>query len=179
MRNATALGAIFATITGLAWGGQFVVGASALHRVDAFPLTTLRYAIAGGTPARVACAARGEGAFRLEGRGLRLFGLGTLGFAGFNLLAYTGLAHARPQSASLIVALAPLVTALVLWQRTRVRPSASTFAFARSRADGRRARDQRWASDDDRHRLDRLGRRARARRGRELRHLRARCGAHA
>jgi drug/metabolite transporter (DMT)-like permease len=71
----------------------------------------------------------GRQAFRLEGRGLRLFWLGTLGFAGFNLLAYTGLAHARPQSASLIVALAPLVTALVLWQRTRVRPSASTFAL--------------------------------------------------
>jgi hypothetical protein len=41
----------------------------------------------------------------LEGRGLRLFWLGSLGFAGFNLLAYTGLAHSRPQSASLIVAL--------------------------------------------------------------------------
>jgi drug/metabolite transporter (DMT)-like permease len=48
---------------------------------------------------------------------------GSLGFAAFNLLAYTGLAHARPQSASLIVALAPLLTALVLWRRTGVRPS--------------------------------------------------------
>jgi drug/metabolite transporter (DMT)-like permease len=71
----------------------------------------------------------GKGALRLEGRGLRLFWLGSLGFAGFNLLAYTGLAHARPQSASLIVALSPLVTALVLWQRTRVRPSPATFAL--------------------------------------------------
>jgi len=42
MRNTTLLGAIFGTITGLAWGGQFVIGASALHRIDAFPLTTLR-----------------------------------------------------------------------------------------------------------------------------------------
>ena len=56
-------------------------------------------------------------------------GSASLGFAGFNLLAYTGLAHARPQSASLIVALGPLITALILWRRTRVRPSATTFVL--------------------------------------------------
>jgi drug/metabolite transporter (DMT)-like permease len=129
MRNATVWGAVFGVTTGLAWGGQFVIGASALHRVDAFPLTTLRYALAGVLLLGLLAWREGRQALRLEGRGLRLFGLGTLGFAGFNLLAYTGLAHARPQSASLIVALAPLVTALVLWQRTRVRPSAATFGF--------------------------------------------------
>jgi drug/metabolite transporter (DMT)-like permease len=57
----------------------------------------------------------------------QLTALGTLGFAGFNLLAYTGLEHARPESASLIVALAPLLTALVLWVRDSVRPSRLTF----------------------------------------------------
>jgi len=56
-----------------------------------------------------------------------LFWLGSLGFAGFNLLAYTGLAHARPETASLIVALGPLLTALVLWRRTGRRPARSTF----------------------------------------------------
>ena len=53
---------------------------------------------------------------------MQLLVLGTLGFAGFNLLAYTGLEHARPQSASLIVALAPLLMALVLWVRDRLGP---------------------------------------------------------
>jgi drug/metabolite transporter (DMT)-like permease len=129
MRNATVLGAIFATFTGVTWGGQFVVGASALHRMDAFPLTTIRYAVAVALLLALLALREGRKAFRLDGRGLRLFWLGTLGFAGFNLLAYTGLAHARPQSASLIVALAPLVTALVLWQRTRIRPSGTTFAL--------------------------------------------------
>src|SRR6476646_2597649 len=111
----TALGAIFATTTALAWGGQFVVGKSALGTLNAFPLTTVRYAVAA--------------LLRLDGHGRRLFGLGSLGFAGFNLLAYTGLAHARPQSASLIVALGPLLTALVLWQRTRIRPTGPTLAL--------------------------------------------------
>jgi len=125
----TALGSVFAATTGVIWGGQFVVGKSALHRVDAFPLSTIRYAAAAALLLALLAVVEGRRAFRLDGRGLELFWLGSLGFAGFNLLAYTGLAHARPESASLIVALGPLLTALVLWQRTRVRPSAATFAL--------------------------------------------------
>ena len=128
-RTAT-VGALFATLTALAWGGQFVVGKSALGTSNAFPLTTLRYAVAAGLwLARARGPSRAARSLRLDGRGRRLFWLGTLGFAGFNLLAYTGLAHARPQSASLIVALGPLLTALVLWQRTKVRPTATTLAL--------------------------------------------------
>jgi drug/metabolite transporter (DMT)-like permease len=125
----TALGAAFATATAVAWGGQFVVGKSALGTLNAFPLTTIRYAVAAALWVAVLAAVEGRRALRLDGHGLRLFWLGTLGFAGFNLLAYTGLAHARPQSASLIVALAPLLTALVLWRRTGVRPSRATFVL--------------------------------------------------
>ena len=120
---------VFATLTALAWGGQFVVGKSALGSVNAFPLSTIRYAVAAALWLVVLAAVEGRGALRLDGRGRRLFWLGTLGFAGFNLLAYTGLAHARPQSASLIVALGPLLTALVLWRRTRVRPTATTLVL--------------------------------------------------
>ena len=124
-----ALGAALATTTAIAWGGQFVVGKSALERVDSFPLTTIRYAIAVVLWLAVLAVVEGRRSLQLDGHGLRLFWLGTLGFAGFNLLAYTGLAHARPESASLIVALAPLLTALVLWRRTGTRPSATTFAL--------------------------------------------------
>ncbi len=123
------VGAAFATITAVTWGGQFVVGKSALDRVDAFPLSTLRYAVAAGLWLVVLAALEGRRALRLDGRGAKLLWLGALGFAGFNLLAYTGLAHSRPQSASLIVALAPLLTALVLWRRTGRRPSGATFGF--------------------------------------------------
>jgi drug/metabolite transporter (DMT)-like permease len=125
----TAVGVLFATTTAVVWGGQFVVGKSALESVDAAPLSTIRYAVAAALWLAVLVALEGPRSLRLDGRGWRLFWLGSLGFAGFNLLAYTGLAHARPQSASLIVALGPLLTALVLWRRTRVRPSRATFAF--------------------------------------------------
>jgi drug/metabolite transporter (DMT)-like permease len=124
-----AVGALFATTTALAWGGQFVVGKSALGTVNAFPLSTIRYAVASLLWLAVLAVVEGRRSLSPAGHGLRLFWLGSLGFAGFNLLAYTGLAHARPQSASLIVALAPLLTALVLWRRTGVRPSATTFGL--------------------------------------------------
>ena len=127
-RTAT-LGVLFATTTAIVWGGQFVVGKSALESVNAFPLSTIRYALAAALWLLVLAVLEGPAALRLDGRGRRLFWLGSLGFAGFNLLAYTGLAHARPETASLIVALGPLLTALVLWRRTRIRPARTTFAL--------------------------------------------------
>ena len=42
----TVLGALFATTTAVTWGGQFVVGKSALDTVNAFPLSTVRYFVA-------------------------------------------------------------------------------------------------------------------------------------
>ena len=89
----------------------------------------MRYALAAALWLLVLVALEGRGSLRLDGRGWRLFWLGSLGFAGFNLFAYTGLAHARPETASLIVALGPLLTALVLWHRTKVRPAPATFAL--------------------------------------------------
>jgi drug/metabolite transporter (DMT)-like permease len=119
-----------ATVTALAWGGQFVVGKKALKEVDAFNLTMVRYALAALVLLAVLAAVEGRRAFRLEGRGLRLFWLGTLGFAGFNLFVYTGLEHAEPQNAALIGALGPILTALVLWQQKGLRPARSTLVLA-------------------------------------------------
>jgi drug/metabolite transporter (DMT)-like permease len=128
VNRSSAIGAVFGTTTAVTWGGQFVVGKSALARVDAFPLTAIRYAVAAAFLLCALWIVEGRTALRTGGRTWKLAGLGTLGFAGFNLFVYTGLAHARPQSASLIVALSPLLTALVLWVRSRIRPSRLTFA---------------------------------------------------
>ena len=128
--NRTAGGMSLATITALAWGGQFVVGKEALAEVDAFNLTMVRYALAALVLLVVLVAVEGRRALRLDGRGLRLFWLGTLGFAGFNLFVYTGLEHAEPQNAALIGALGPILTALVLWQQKGLRPARSTLVLA-------------------------------------------------
>ena len=62
------------------------------------------------------CSAAVEGRRALrhrDGRALELWLLGTVGFAGFNLLTYVALEHTRPQDAALIVATAPVITVLV------------------------------------------------------------------
>jgi len=59
----------------------------------------------------------------VEGRGalapgrarLRLWLYGSLGFAGFSILGFLGLARSRPEHAAIIVALMPLITALMNW----------------------------------------------------------------
>src|SRR2546429_9865833 len=107
----TAVGALLATVTAVAWGGQFVVGKSALGSVNAFPLSTIRYAVAVLLWIAVLVAVEGRRSLRLEGQGLRLFLLGSLGFAGLHPLAHTGPAHAQPPRGPLIVAPGPLLSA--------------------------------------------------------------------
>ena len=114
-----------------AWGAMFPIAASALTHVDPFHLTAIRYGVAAVDLPRPAGRVRGPQALRTDGRGRELFVLGSLGFAGFNLLTYVALEHTRPQDAALIVAPQPLLTAL------------GALADARAGADAAR-RSARW-----------------------------------
>ena len=114
-------------MTALIWGAMFAVAASAMTHLDSYHLTLARYGVASLIFAALLGWREGRSAFRLEGRGLRLFVLGTFGFAGFNLLAYLALSRMSPASASLIVATSPIVAALVGWAQTRVRPPGFVF----------------------------------------------------
>jgi len=110
----------------LAWGAMFPVAATAIKHVDAFHLTAVRYLIATAIFLALLAAFEGRKALRADGRGLELFILGTLGFAGFNLLTYLALEHTRPQDASLIVATSPLLTVFAVWLTTRQKPTGTT-----------------------------------------------------
>lgn len=123
----TTTGTMLGTLTAVTWGGMFVIAKSALDRVDAFHLTTIRYFVASAILVALLQYVEGPQALRLDGRGVRLFVLGTLGFAGFNLLAFSGLEHAPAEGASLITAMAPLLTAVVLWLSRGIRPSRTTL----------------------------------------------------
>jgi drug/metabolite transporter (DMT)-like permease len=116
-----------ALVAVLSWGAMFPIAAHAIPHVEPLHLTALRYGLA--SLAFVALLWRIEGIRSMapEGRTLRLWVLGTLGFAGFNLLSYIGLEHTGPRNAALIVPTMPLVTALVRWARDGVRPAASTL----------------------------------------------------
>ena len=95
----------------------------------------IRYIVASAIFLAHARRRRGTSALSLDGQGLRLFALGSLGFAGFNLLAYVALLWSPPQDVAVIVPTMPLVTALVRWARggerpTRVMLAASVAALA-------------------------------------------------
>ena len=114
-------------LAALCWGAMFPIAASAMHHVDPFPLTAIRYGVAVPVWIVLLVALEGRRALRTDGRTLELFVLGSLGFAGFNLLSYLGLQHTRPQDAALIVAAQPLLTVLVLWLTAKQSPARATL----------------------------------------------------
>ena len=120
-RNAAAGGAALAATAGLAWGAMFPVAKHGLRHVDAFHMTSIRYGLASLAFVALLVVREGREAVRFDGRGLRLLVLGSLGFAGFNLLTYVGLGSTRPQNAALMIATMPFLTLLVLWVRDGAR----------------------------------------------------------
>src|SRR5215208_2898096 len=113
----------------LAWGAMFPIAGPALDRIDAFHMTSMRYLIAASVFLALLAAVEGRGALRTEGRTRELWLLGTVGFAGFNLLTYVALDHIRPQDAALIVATAPVITVLVVWALGSGRPRGAQLAL--------------------------------------------------
>jgi drug/metabolite transporter (DMT)-like permease len=122
-RNKAAAGAALLLTATTAWGGMFPIADRALHHIDPFWLTSIRYTGASLIFVALLVLAEGRAALSSSGQFGRVFVLGTAGFAGFNLLGYVGLEHTRPQSASLILALMPMVTLLVVWARTKIAPA--------------------------------------------------------
>jgi drug/metabolite transporter (DMT)-like permease len=106
---------------------MFPIAAATLHHVDPYHLTAIRYGLAVPVFLVLLAAVEGRAALKPEGRSLELFVLGSVGFAGFNLLGYVGIEHTRPQEASLVAALMPLLTVLATWALTRRAPGRATL----------------------------------------------------
>src|SRR3954464_2063063 len=102
-------------VAALSWGAMFPIAASALHRVDPFPLTAIRYGVAAVVFLGLLYAVEGRQALRPAGRSLGVFALGWFGLPGFTLRSSLGLEHPRAQDAALIVASQPLLMVLALW----------------------------------------------------------------
>ncbi|RZS79032.1 drug/metabolite transporter (DMT)-like permease [Motilibacter rhizosphaerae] len=122
-------GILAATATTVAWGGQFPIASTAFPHIGPVWISTVRYVVAGGL-LLLLLVVREPGALREVARTPRLprvLAYGISGFAGFNVLAYVGVRHSRPEDGSLIIATLPLVTAFVLWAARGVRPRPVTF----------------------------------------------------
>jgi drug/metabolite transporter (DMT)-like permease len=118
------LPSLVATLT---WGAMFPIAAATLHHIDPYHLTAIRYGLAVPVFLGLLAAVEGRRALRPDGRTLELFVLGSIGFAGFNLLGYVGIEHTQPQEASLVAALMPLLTVVATWALTRRAPGRATL----------------------------------------------------
>jgi drug/metabolite transporter (DMT)-like permease len=114
--------------TALVWGGMFAVVKPLTGTLDPFTLTLLRYGPTAPIFLLLLLAVEGRGAFRLEGKGLRLWWLGTLGFAGFGILAFLGLRLAQPEHAAVMPATMPLIAVVIGAWRARRWPAGRALA---------------------------------------------------
>jgi drug/metabolite transporter (DMT)-like permease len=119
--------AAYLLFTALAWGAMFSIAKRALHAIDAFHLTALRYVPASLVMLGVLAAVEGPRALRADRAAFRLWLYGSLGFAGFSILGFLGLTHTTPEHTAIIVSLMPLVTALVVWLWRGQKPSTVTI----------------------------------------------------
>lgn len=119
-------GALLLTATA-AWGGMFPVAKQALTLIDPIYMTLIRYASVTAILIIVLIAREGIGSLHPQGHARHLYINGSIGFAGFNILALYGLSHSRPEKAAIFLALVPLLTACIKWLRHGARPPWSTW----------------------------------------------------
>lgn len=133
MRNTYWKGVVFCLIATNTWGGMFPVMASALHSLDPFTLTALRYSGAAIAFVLLLLWKEGRGALSLKGERVGLaWLLGSLGFAGFGFLVFFGQQLAGPDgalTASIVMATMPMLGALVGWVLRGARPALPTVGF--------------------------------------------------
>lgn len=110
------------------WGVMFPLAKRVLPHVDAFGLTLIRYGLAAVAMYPVLYAREGAAAVWPRGQMLKAFLYGTAGFAGFSLLAFTGLKQSSPAHGAILAALMPLITAIITAVQARRLPSQHTLA---------------------------------------------------
>lgn len=112
----------------LVWGALFAIASHLYaHGIDAFNLTAIRYGVGVLGFIALLIVFEGRGKLRYDGNFRELARLGTVGFVGFNLLAFVGLAHSDPAHAAIVVAMMPLLTSAVRWGRDGVKPPTATL----------------------------------------------------
>jgi len=109
------VGAALLTVTAVSWGGMFPVAKSALSAMDGYYLTLFRYGLASIILMAILAAREGVRALWPGRQVWALFAFGSLGFAGFSILAFVGLAHSKAEHGAIIMALMPLITVLLTW----------------------------------------------------------------
>jgi drug/metabolite transporter (DMT)-like permease len=119
-------GLVWLGIAVASWGALFSVAKRTLPVLDPFFLGSFRYAFGVLLFIGILWIAEGRQALRYGGRFLPAAVYGLVGFCGFNILVWWGLAYTLPEHASIIMALQTPMTALAVWLTRGLRPSSFT-----------------------------------------------------
>lgn len=125
MKNSILMGAIFSAIAAASWGAMFPVAHHAFNYIDPFYFTIIRYIPVAIILGIVLYIIEGKKAFKTNGNGLKIWIYGTMGFTIYNLFIFWGqdlLGDPGVLLASIMEALAPIISVLILWMLHNSRP---------------------------------------------------------
>lgn len=119
LKNRFFKGILSCLIAGSVFGAQWPIAGSALQIVDPYWFTLIRYLIVASILAIILFYKEGKEGFKLNRKEFpKILFLGTMAFCAYNFLVFAGQQIAGTQGtilASLLMALIPMVSILVLW----------------------------------------------------------------
>ncbi|MFC3746982.1 DMT family transporter [Paenibacillus sp. GCM10012306] len=129
-RKQVFLGSALCLTASVSWGAMFPVAHSALQNIDPFYFSFIRYFLVTVILVCLLWFKEGKAAFRFEGKGRKLLIYGTMAFTVYNFMVFSGqhlMGEAGTITASIMEVLMPLISILIVWFRTKIKPTRSTL----------------------------------------------------
>jgi drug/metabolite transporter (DMT)-like permease len=130
MKDQSIVGVLFCLIAGITWGAQFPIAGGMLKLIDPFYFTVLRYIAVSLILVLLLVVFEGAKALSFEGRARWVWFYGTMAFTIYNFLVFLGQKIAGPSGAvlaSIMMALMPIISVLVMWVYKKSTPSTFTL----------------------------------------------------
>lgn len=124
------IGSLMAIFASASWGAMFPVAEHAFQYISPFYFTVIRYIPVAVILVMLLYFIEGKRSFKTDGNGFRLWFFGTMGFTVYNLFIFWGqnlLGGPGVLLASIMEALAPIVSILIVWFVKKSRPHAFTM----------------------------------------------------
>lgn len=128
MQAHSGTGFLFALVTVLIWGAQLPIAKTALVAgVDGYTMSLVRYGLAVAGLLPILAWREGRASLSTKGHGRLAIAAGMFGMGGSAVLVFIGLEMTRPETAVIIIALQPAMTAIGEWITKGRRPAGFTI----------------------------------------------------
>lgn len=130
LNNRMIWGAFLCLIAAASWGAMFPVAHAAFSYIDPFYFIIIRYGVVTLILVALLLWKEGRQAFRFEGYGAKLWFYGTMAFTVYNLFIFWGedlLGEPGVMVASIMEALMPMISILLVWAVARKRAHSFTL----------------------------------------------------